>query len=268
MIRSLIRKVLKGGIRKLLFALVVVSSLAFFNMTDCVRGIKLYVYHPSFTSGGAELHVVVRTANDGVPGGCYFNYDGEPDTTQIRCYAGDVAVFDTTVVFTDSTEVILDGRKGVCQALGGDFLDLNGVVESREFYVKTASNDTLNLRGGFQYFSGGERSCYDNEIYWAEFRFSLRSDSPYVWIRPLGYDSVFVSAETTAYLIEEPFPFVREDSFRLTHRRLVRLHLGDRYHYGAVELLPADSGGWAKLKVSLSVVPGLGWTLPPADSSL
>ncbi len=148
----------------------------------------------------------------------------------------------------------------------------NSIINYGDVYLNGTAIDTIKLGGSFRYLSPEERRCdyayAYAETYSAEFRFTVRSDSPYVWVRPVGYNAVFVSPETTAYLIDSTFPFVEQDSFRLTHRRIVRFHIGKYYHYGAVELVPGGDSGWARLRVSFSVVPRLGWTMPPVDTTL
>ena len=258
-------------IRKLFVGIVVVSSLAFFNMTDCGPDVgEFYIYHPSFTSQGRKLYVVIRAATR--PDECYFNYDKKPDTAKVACSidssGSTVTVIETTVVFVDSAEIALDGKDGICHFLDAHFPEINDVVKYEDIYVRNATNDTIKLRGTFGYFDAEEVSCDYDKIYSAEFRFTVRSDSPYVWITPVGYNAVFISPETTAYLIDDTFPFVEQDSFRLTHRRIVRFHIGKYYHHGAVELVPGGDSGWARLRVSFSVVPRLGWTMPPEDTTL
>lgn len=260
--------------RKPLVALFVVVSLLFFQATDCgMDGGKIYVYHPSFSSQGTKLYVVIRAANYDPIAGCYFDYDKNPDTARIRCSIDSsgfsVAIVDTTVVFVDSAEVALDGKDGICYFLDAQFPEINDVLEYGYTYISDTTADTFKLAGSFHYFDSEEKWCnYDGESYYVELRLHVRSDSPYVWVRPVGYNAVFVSPETTAYLIDDSFPFVEQDSFRLTHRRIVRFHIGEYYHYGAVELIPGGDSGWARLRVSFSVVPRLGWTLPPADTTL
>ncbi len=258
--------------RKILTGLLVVVSVLFFQATDCGVSGKTYVYYPSFTSEMTNLRVIVRAAYDGPPGGCNITYDNEPDTARIECSVDSsglsVAIVDTTVVFVDSAEVAIDGKGGICHFLDAQFPEINDVVKYKDIYVKNVTNDTIKLKGAFGYFDAEEVSCYYDKTYSAEFRFTVRSDSPYVWVRPVGYNAVFVSPETTAYLIDSTFPFVEQDSFRLTHRRIVRFHIGKYYHYGAVELVPGGDSGWARLRVSFSVVPRLGWTMPPEDTTL
>ncbi len=256
--------------RKILTGLLVVVSVLFFQATDCgmERG-KIYVYYPSFSSQGTKLHIMLRTG-EGNPVGdsrCRFVRDNEPDTAIIGCSLVDSSGFDTTVVFTDSTVVIIDGEKALCSYIESS-IGTGDVLSYWDIYVHHSTNDTFRppfVYGYFKYFKGNSCEEYDSEIYQVALNLYVRSDSPYVWIRPVGYNAVFVSPETTAYLIDDTFPFVEQDSFRLTHRRIVRFHIGKYYHHGAVELVPGGDSGWARLRVSFSVVPGLGWTMPPED---
>ncbi|GEM_PF-4381797 len=269
--------------RVLFFSLTLAASLTFFNMTDCGwqpdSNSKTYAYiiYNSFTSEGTDLHVILKEArlyND-VPE-CSFYSDGKPDTATFTCIRPDSTKYDTTLVFTDSTTVVLNGHNIICTRL---YRNVSGEIETRPLLtqdvlevgsvdVEKGTDDTVSFSGGF-FYPTEEIWCseYDTDMYLFTFVLHLRSDSPYVWIRPVGYDSVFVSPETTAYLIEEPFPFTATDSFRLAHRRVIKLHRGKFYHYGSVELV-SDSEGWATLRVSFSVVPKLGWTLPPVDTTI
>ena len=256
--------------RYIVFFFVLMSSFLSFNSTDCGGVGKAYVYYSSFESHGTKLYVKVHTAEVTGVEECSFIYDNEPDTTRVICAVYNGSDIDRTIVFVDSTTIVLDGKNGICREVkpsnpGIDEYSYVITLWHKDIYVKTTTNDTHRVWRDFRYFSPEDEYCdeYYARKYELDLRFLVRSDSPYVWIKFLCYDSVFVSPETTAYLIEEPFPFTEQGSFRLARRRVFRLHLDGYYHYGAFELIPESDTGWAKLRVSFSVVPRLGWTLPP-----
>ncbi len=266
-------------IRKLIMGFVVVSSFfLFLNIPDCNPGGKFIILYPSFESRGTKLYVMLHTAQgDLPPGDCEF--DRKPDTAMVRCAVKDTAgngfkYFDTTVVFIDTTKIIIDGKRGLCDYIRVSYetysktLTLNhNIITSTYIPVYITTDDTYRLSGVLEY-SGPESDLWSecspySKTYNVEFSFILRSDFPYVWIKPLGHDPVFVSPETSAYMIDETFPLVEQDSFRLSRRRVFKFRYKKSYHYGSVELVPRVDSGWVRLRVSFSVVPRLGWTLPP-----
>ena len=268
-------------IRKLIMGFVVVSSFfLFLNIPDCGPGSLYIIMHPSFESRGTKLYVMLRTAVEGPPSfECDFEYDRKPDTAMVRCAVKDTAgngfkYFDTTVVFVDTTKIIIDGKRGLCDYIDVFYKSYHGglnlnydIITSTYIPVYITTNDTYRLSGVLEYYDSEQRlssDCYSYyKTYNVEFSFILRSDFPYVWIKPLGHDPVFVSPETSAYMIDETFPLVEQDSFRLSRRRVFKFRYKKSYHYGSVELVPRVDSGWVRLKVSFSVVPRLGWTLPP-----
>jgi len=265
-------------IRKLIMGFVLVSSFfMFLNLPDCAPGSLYIVMHPSFDSQGTNLYVMLRTAENSSPSiECYFKYDRKPDTAMVRCGVKNASgsgftYIDTTVIFVDTTKIIIDGKRGMCDHIdvfyksyhGGLNLNRN-IIKSTYIPVYMTTNDTYNLSGYLEYYDPGQGECHLHyKTYDVEFSFILRSDFPYVWIKPLGHDPVFVSPETSAYMIDETFPLVEQDSFRLSKRRVFKFRYNKFYHYGSVELVPRVDSGWARVKVSFSVVPRLGWTLPP-----
>ncbi len=105
--------------------------------------------------------------------------------------------------------VVLDGKNGICREVKPsnpaiDKYSCAITLWHKDVYAKTTTNDTHRVWIDFGYFSP-EDEYYAKE-YELDLRFLVRSDSPYVWIKFLCYDSLFVSPETTVYLIEEPFP--------------------------------------------------------------
>ena len=258
--------------RVLFFFLTLAASLTFFNMTDCGSSESGYISYVSLESSGKDLKVILRQVSLSPVDYCSYDSDGRPDTTTFSCVKVDGNVYDTTVIFTDSTVVTIDGHRALCQHFESRYMELRQtIVKVESLNIDPTTSETLNVSGVFSYPSDSASDMHCNDTDFENYEFSLslhlRPDSPYVWIRPVGYDSVFVSPETTAYLIEEPFPFTATDSFRLAHRRVIKLHRGKFYHYGSVELV-SDSEGWATLRVSFSVVPKLGWTLPPVDTTI
>ncbi len=257
--------------RALFILLISAMSLAFLNMPDCGLSESSYMFYVSPESRGKTLKVVFRQIVNDPPGGCAYVSDGEPDTATFSCLKLDGSWYDTTVFFTDSTTVAIGGERAICQYFDSPQIELWQIITKIDsLSIEVGTVETLSISGLFSQPTDSKFCDYIHfENHESHLTLHVRSDSPYVWVKPLEYDSVFASAETTAYLIEEPFPFARMDSFRLERRRVLKVYKGEAYHYGSVELVPeSDSVGWATLRVSFSVVPKLGWTLPPVDTSL
>ncbi len=250
--------------KKVNFAvLIAVSSL----LTTGCRGDekRVYLYYPSHAEG-TKLYVGVHQAKILRSGFYEFESDGKADEIGIRCeIKPGGGHFETSAVIVDTGTVVIDGMRNICYELKpysdeSRPLDSSRIIWYTDIYPKGTGDMIYKVRGGYQYIHVAWNRIKTHTI---EMRFRAGLDSPYVWIKFLCYDSVFVSPETTAYLIEEPFPFTKQESFNLARRRVFKFYKGFRYYYGAFEVLPTDSAGRVRLRVSFSVVPKLGWTLPP-----